>query len=240
MRLLYGGVQIADNSWAKFTWGYELLRNRAGIGYGVQGRVSCSELGLAVAGQLDATAKMLAVESALAAGPRDLVFQNDNGSPSANSVLTADTLSGVRCVSGPHWSDRAGAQFQTWRAYAAEFEWEKCFAGTETLLIDFAETVVTAGGTPVLAELVPINAPAVVQLAAPQTAYRAVQQGRSVGYRARPNPPPPLWPAALHARQVGTSSGERVGANYKNFVRTWRYDFVSETPLAGGPNEWVG
>lgn len=239
MRLMYGGLQIADENWARFVWGYDLLKNRAGIGYGVLGRVSCSELGIAVAGQADAAAKMAAIDTALAQQPRDLLFLNDNGSPSANSVTTGSTLSGVRCT-GWQWSDKPGAQFQTWRQYSAEFEWETCFAGAAALLIDFAETVVTSGGTPVLAELVPINAPAVVQLAAPQTAYRAVQQGRAVGYLARPPAPPPIWPAALHAQQVGTASGERVGVNYKDFVRTWRYDFVSETPLVGLPNEWVG
>ena len=243
MRLLYSGVQLADVNGAKFTWGRTLQRNAAGIGVGLLWRVAVEQAVVRVNGQADADARIAAAEAVLSVEGGDLVFQRDDLAASAKSVLSAATLSGVRCVEGPVWSSRAGAQHNTWLEFSATFEWETRFASAVGLLMDFSETLTIEGGTPLVVVLEPINALPVEQETVPQQGYRAVQEGFAVGVAARPNPLSlsPILPApARLIRQVNVqTSGARVGQNYRDFGARWRREYVGAAEITGLPAEWI-
>lgn len=242
MLLTYNGLALGDVGASRFQWGRKLVRNRAGIGQGFLYRVHCSQVSFACAGQTDCAIRMANVEAALAAEGGDLLFLNDDGSRSQNSVLSAATLSGVRCVEGPTWGDRPGAQFSTWREYACVFEWETSFGDFAPLLTDFSETLTVRGGQPRLVVLETLNTPPVLQTTVPLTGYRAVQEGFAVGYQGYPDPSqiaPPVWPLAQTDQQVTTASPERVGPAFRNYTVRWQYTFASADPLFGLPNAWT-
>ncbi len=243
VRLFYGATQVADTNAAKFSWSRQLLRNRAGIGVGLHWRCGLEQAILVCNGQTDARTKQLAIEEALSIEGQDLIFANDDGTPSGKSVLSALTLSGVRCTEGPIWSSRPGAQHQTWIEYAATWEWETRFESALTLLMEFHETLMIEGGTPRLVVLEPLNTRPVLQITVPQTGYRAVQIGSAIGVADRPNPyllSPLIWPGNCDRDVTVQISGERVGPSYKDFGVQWHREYKSDTPLVGAPAEWRG
>jgi hypothetical protein len=242
VQLFFGSVALSDVNGAKFTWGRQLVRNAAGIGVGLLWRVQVERAVTRVNGQIDADARITAAQAALALQDQDLIFYRDDAAASAKSVLSAGSLSGVRCVEGPVWSSRPGAQHVTWLEFAATFEWETRFASAVGLLTDFHESLTIEGGTPKLVVLEPINAPPVLQETVPVQGYRAVQEGEAVGVAARPTPAvvsPYLWPANLTRDVTVQISASRVGQNYKDFGVRWVREYVSATPLVGVPNEWI-
>jgi hypothetical protein len=240
VQLVYGGVQIGDTSWVRLTWGRELLLNAAGYGYAHRGFCSASQIGFRCAGQADARARMLVVENALVAQGNDLLFLNDDGSPSANSVLAAACLVPPRCVRGPVWSDKPGAQFLTWREYAADFEWEVP-ASPGPLLLDFRESVTVSGGTPLRVVQEYLNAPPDAVTTVYQQKVVVTQQGFALGVDSYPPAAAPLFPNP-NANPVTNTSPDRVGRGYRSYRTDWAYAWEFADPfLAAGaaPLLWV-
>jgi hypothetical protein len=238
MRLLYGGNQIADAGWVQSEWSSDLLRNRAGIGYALTRRVACPRLGLACNGPADADAKGAAVAAALSVQRANLVLQNDDGSSSFKSVLSAATFTGVRCVRGPVWSSLPGAQHVTWLEYAADFEWEEQFAGTGSLLLDYSERVTVEGGTPLTVVIETLNSAPVTQVTIPQQKYRVTQQGFAVGLNGYPTLAQPLYANPIRNPLTRTSP-DRFGDNYRGYRADWTYfwEFAS-APTGAAPRLW--
>lgn len=245
MRLLYAGFQIADRGAARFAPSRVALLNAAGVVHGYACQWDCDSLALAVT-PATATTKLLQVEAALRNQEGDLEFLYPDGSPTGKQALSALTLSGVRCVSGPNWSRRPGAQHWTWLEYGASFYWEEVhpslLVDPDRWLTDFTETVSVRGGTPRLVLHEPINALPVVQTTIPQQGWTVTQRGQAVGRAGYPVPVPPFWPANLADKVVERGSPVRVGRNYRDFPVAWEYQFVfggAVEPLAL-PSVWAG
>ena len=140
MKSTYGAQQLGEIGASRIAPARELLRNTAGIGTGFKWTypVWCN---FKVTSEADCKTKMDAVEAALQLENQDLNFyMNDNATKTTNSVTSASTLSGVRCVR-MKWDDSPGGQFQTWRGFEATFEWETLFTLTGSFLTDFSETI---------------------------------------------------------------------------------------------------
>lgn len=245
MQLLFAGYQLGETNAVQIGWGRELLRNDAGIGYGFQYTANCPRIILNVNGQADATSKGLAVEAVLALPAQDLKFLNDDGTPSFKSVTSLNTRGGVRCISGPNWSDRAGAQHATWLEYGAVFQWETSFGATGPLLMSYSETVKVEGGTPrkVVHEVINFGFNNVEQITIPRQKYRVTQSGFAVGIDGFPFPPAagvPLYPDPI-GNPVGATTPDRVGNGYKGYRVDWSYfwEFAS-APAYAYPQFWTG
>lgn len=237
MQLLYGGVPIADAGWSLVGMESRLLRNRAGVGYGLLRTVSVPKLGLRVAGQADADTKAGVIEAALRAQGVDLVYRNDDASSSFKSVTSSGTLSGVRCVRWA-WSTDPGAQHATYLGYSAEFEWEERFPGVSFLLTDYKEQVTVTGGVPLTVVIECVNTSPVSQVTVPQQKYTVTQQGFAVGLTGYPTPPALLYTNPKQ-RAVSKTSADRVGESYQNYRVDWSYawEFAS-APAGAVPYQW--
>jgi hypothetical protein len=255
MFLTYGGVGLADLGCARFTWSRQGIKNRAGIITGFKYQISCGELSFRCVNHADAQSKMNIIDAALAVQGGDLIFQNPDASPSASSFLSAATLSGIRCTEHT-WSDKPGGQYQTWRSYSANFEWETALSGVSGgLLSDFSERMEVSGGGLRYTMMEAVNnvAPAAFPTVL-QTAYRARQSGRIVGYATAPVVSvasgklyaalaPPLFGLTnppLMDTVVTRTNSERVGVSgFKNSGLDYSYEFLSATLLVPVVTEWT-
>lgn len=241
MRLYYNGVTLGAVNAAELVWGRQLRRNKAGIGVGFDWRADVPSVRFAVAGQADADVAIAAIEAALATANANLILANDDGSDSAKNVYDAPSFSGVRCVSGPTWSARPGAQHVTFLEYACSFEWHSRLAGlSSTMYLDFSETVSIDGGEPFAVVLEPINvASPELQITVPQQGWRSVQEGYAVGVSQYPTPPDPI--AGLGTRivnRVSKTTPQRIGRGKEGYAIRWTYQFVKATAATGNPTEW--
>jgi hypothetical protein len=245
MKLLFGATQLGEVNGTKIAPVRELIRNKAGIGTGFKWRYTI-ECAMKCSSQADCKTKMDAVEAALATPNQDLVFQNDDGTSSTNSVLVASVLGGqILCVS-LSWDPQPGGQFQTWRNFSATFEWETIFGLTSTFLVDFEETV-TIDNPPsrfVVTEAVNGVTPiARVTVLYPKST--GAQFGFAVGLKDYPELgtiAPPLFPTTppLKSRPYTKRNPMKVGpSGNKEYRLEWRYEYESPTALAAlPPHTW--
>jgi hypothetical protein len=232
--LFFHGVQIADRGAANLTWGRRLLRNKAGVGYGFEVEVTAGSLGLACAGAADAAVKAAMVAEILSIPNGDLVFDG------VRFATDAATLDGIRCVEGPVWSNRPGANGETYLEYAATWSWSY-FTASAPRLQFFTETVTVTGGTQQPVERGILNGPNIIQAIITAQCWRAVQAGQQVGISARYADPGPIWPALIVDQSITNRSAERMGNAYVNYFTGWQYQFLSPPalPLIPLPNEWL-
>lgn len=248
MRLLYAGVQIGHTFATRIEPSRTLLRDKADRGYGFRWTLNCDGYLKLIDDQADTNAKMLALQAALAAAPADLKFQFDDNTDTANSWLTAQTFTGIRCTD-LKWTNDSGAQFRTYRSFSASWQWDEIFSLTAGYLLDFTEAVETDGGTPgyVVNEYVNGAAPEAFGTVA-LTKWTATQVGRAVGLSQYPvqaavapfvfggtSPP-------LKSQRFRRTAPERKGevAQYRAFEVAWAYQYESPAALVGVPNLWVG
>lgn len=236
---------LADYGAARFTWGVVRRElNAAGVVDRLTWQCNVTEAGLACTGPADAAVKIALVQQALAVQEGDLLFD------AGRSVASYATLGGVRCVAGPVWSDRGGANGYTFVSYAARFEWQTLAPGGMPLT-DFGEVVTVSGGLPRRVGFPIVNGNfSVVQTTTGPEPYEALQVGFGVGLTLRPFANPPLWPLLQTGpNPVTTASARRHGdmaPRYTDFRVDWSYRFVSNTPfvpVAPGqdvPTEWRG
>ncbi len=253
MKLEFGGFRIGDLNACGIAPKKTMIKNAAGM---VQGwnETFTANFSFRADGQADCTAKMQAVIDALkydkASGTaKDLIFYNDDGSQSANSVLAANTLGGIRCVSGPDWEASPGGQFATWRSGTCTFEWITKVSAISTftpvLLKDWGETVVL--GSQIRKFVVPEAINDVVSQPFPTVKFPKVmgsQSGFAVGINGYPTPAAPLfppYPGPMIDEKVTRKDPERVGdEGYWNYRIEWNYQYLSAVPLIGLPTRWVG
>jgi hypothetical protein len=244
MQLRYGNFFFETNA-AGLSYHSELLWNQGGQPYAQRRAFSCQGyLTTLVAGppaaqQADLTARENTMKNALARPGLDLVLLDDAGNPTAEVLLNALSITGVRNTSldFPRFE---GPEYATLRSYTASWEAEYPLVGSANLLVSFSETLTFWGGGPRYAHRESLNGPPQKQLIYPQTVYHVTQQGTAVGYRKYPVIPGPKWPFALReAGRLNQKSPERKGAGYQNYEVSWQYDFESESPLAGVPNIWI-
>jgi len=163
------------------------------------------------------------------------LFLDDGQTPTDHVVNAAETLGGVR-VTRLEFPHGTGGEYSTFRHYRITLEAD--FPEAEPLLWEHVETVTFQGtGGPRHIFLETLDGPPQRQVIAPQTTYRAIQQGRVVGGTGYPSLPSPLWPGAELAprRVVAWGTPRQTGTQWSHFPLEWRYEFESTLPLVGLP-----
>lgn len=234
------GTHAFDNNAIVIGSRCAVLKNRGGEMYArlyqfdVEGYISGTS-------QATITTAMNAVDTALARPFQDFIFYHDDSTESHFSLDNNSSISGVTVTDGPNWvKEPRGANFVTMMKFTFTVSAEYPLGNTQNLLLEFNESVTFEGGGPRFAVRDCLNAAPMKQQMRVATVYRAVQQGMSVGYRKYPNPPPPLWPAALlEAPKLEKKSPTLKGRDYEGFGITWSYSFASPGPLGYvDPNFW--
>ena len=245
MILTFGGVPIGDMNACAIEPRTSLLRDERGRGHGLATSYTF-DCTFAVGGQADCAIKMAIIEAALATPNGDLLFLNDNGTPSVNSVLSAATLTGVRCV-GWTWKRDAGAQFMSWRGLTGVFEWETRLPVAAGFLLAYSEVVKLrnpVGSDYVVNEFVngvASTARATVQF--PKST--ATQNGFAVGLSEYPDInfiAPPLWVGSppLKSFEPEYTTPKRKGdAGFEGYRVAWAYAYESPLPLIALPHVWI-
>jgi len=183
-----------------------------------------------------------AVETFLAAhsrSGRDLILYQPDGTRTIHAWVSANTIGGVRIVSGPSFPEYAGAEAINYRTITVGFEIVEPITDARSALRSFTETLRTSGGGPKHGYLEPLNAPPQKQLLKQFSIYKAVQSGTAIGLYAQPTPPPPIWPSALmEAPEIEDGGCNRIGDTLVDFAISWSYRFESDSPLRGRANRW--
>lgn len=247
MKLYWGATQLGEDNGTKIAPVRRLATDARLRGwafdhvYTADGFFRCDS-------QADCKTKMDALAAAVATPAQDLLFKNDDGSSSHNSVLTADTLGGTRCTMLEWLPDPRGAQFTTSRFFRLTFEYRVLFSGLSGKLLDFQDSV-TLDNPPAryaVNEAVN-NVAAEILLTVNQPARRATQTGFAVGATAYPVPAT-VSPYAftvgaglvLTVDQVTRQSPKARGTvdAAEEFRVEWRREWVSSSVMTANPNPW--
>lgn len=237
MQLRYGTNSFAANSLnvASFT---RALLNEAQAVYALRQRLTVTGF-LIGTDQADLSAQESALRTTLSVPYLDLVLDLDSGAASATLLRNDTSISGVRVVEGPDFTGTTGAEYATQRAFSFTAEADYPAPGGQSALLAFEEAVTFAGGGPLYRVRRAVSGAPQRQLVYPATEFRAVQQGRAVGYLAYPPVPGPIWPGALaEAGEFVQVSPRRTGRGYEYFEVRWAYRFESVGALVGAPNRW--
>lgn len=213
--------------------------NRRPLRYLMRGDVKAE---LIVSGQADTTKQEDIVRSALATPYQDLILKQDDGKPSGTRLLNQKSLSGVMVVDGPNFTEATRAEYVNTRTVEFTVEAEYVFAGAESAIISFEETISVRGnGGPRWIWRFPLNGDAVLQQVSRQSLITTVQRGSAVGHTKYPPAPPPFAgrpPGIFVNEAVSTDDTSPIplGRGWVNFPRTWYYEYRSVTPLVGTPS----
>lgn len=178
---------------------------------------------------------ILAREAAYATWGRDAALYHDNGDISAHSLVSSDSVGGVR-VLAVDFPEGNGAEYATQRSFsitlAADF-----LAQAATLA--FQETLRftgTGGRRTVIIET--LTGSPQQQVVNNRTTQRVVQSGSSVGELAYPPVPPPIFPRGelQDRREIVPGSPRSQGGDFVEWPVSWIYHFAFTSPVSGVPN----
>jgi hypothetical protein len=191
-------------------------------------------------GQAELTRAEDALRAALLTPYQDLMLKTDSGGNSSAGMISKNSLSGVRLVSGPDFREAQGAEFVTRRTFSFSMQAEYMIRGAENAVISWTETVsITGNGGPRRNWRFPLNTTPIRQEVTKYSLVRATQSGSAVGHTKRPTRPLPIWPL-LMVNEADTKSyedPESKGQAYINWPVRWSYQFeVGGQQLAGFPN----
>lgn len=165
-----------------------------------------------------------------------------NGSESCRLMRSQDCVGGVRITEGPSSQFEPGMH-TTFLPYQITVEGD--YPDPDISLVSFTESLEMEGGGPAFVHLEPLLGKPVKQQTKTDTAFRAIQEGKAVGYSRYPTVPPPIFGAAnlIRAPKIKPESPQRSGPigdpYYTQFPITWQYIFESAAPLRGIPNRWI-
>ncbi len=150
------------------------------------------------------------------------------------------SLGGVLVTQMPSFSDLKGAQGVTYIPFSFALQTDEAWASRGTIL-EFKEQVSFSdnGGNPMTVERLPQNAPPIIQTVSYGSWYYCTQQGSVKTAFSAPNPIPPLFPGFL---RTSTGNASQITRENRNLQRgtvldgkvSWKYDFISAQPFAGG------
>ena len=238
MQAQYGTYQFAANAVHVMPRkDYEL--NAAGIPY-------IEKIEVDLEGYLTGVGQnaLAAAENALAAAMRvpfqDFVFKCDDGSPTGIYLRNSTSLSGVRCIKGPSFTSKVGAEYVSQRTFTLTIAATYPILNALTAYISFKERMQYSGGLPVYDFKPAINGEPQKQQLWYREPYQLVQSGEAYGFADYPPVPPVAFPDALMMAPVVEEIGpDREGAvNYKNFGIRWNYTMKSGQPLVAVPTLW--
>jgi hypothetical protein len=236
VQLAYGGYLFDANA-TLLSVTQQTLLNDGGQVYARRRGVTVSGY-LSGTGQNDLTQKENALKTALAVPYRDLVFLNDDGSPSSERLLNAGSITGVIVTRGPDFQNTQGPEYATVRSFTFTVEAEYP-ASPAPVYMSFVESLAFSGGAAIYAHRPAINGRPQKQLVYPASVYRVVQRGRATGYRGYPPFPPAKFPAALmESPDLEEETPRKRGRGYERWPITWRYLHESASPLVQVPSLW--
>ena len=197
-----------------------------------------------------------ALETALASDAQNLIFYATDGTTATNvNVVSANTLSGVRCTLRPHQTASPTWLYvpNTPWEFQCKFEWlvelvAVANKDVDVNVLEFSESVQKGGGGEMFASVAgspPIEGYAGRYRTVEHAPFTASQLG-SVTYWHDPTDllskvPPPLWPEAVMGPAQITVAGplERYGTSYRRYSVQYEYRFESpEAELEGAPTSW--
>lgn len=182
------------------------------------------------------TTAIHALEAAYAEDFQDIGLYEDDDTPTAHVLFSADTLQGNRVIRGPSYPEGRRADYSTFRTYEITVEGE---VGSDDTVnnMSFHQKIELMGGGPRFVYIETRNGPPQKQLTTEQTTYKAVQSGDAMGQFGYPAAAMPLWPNAEHRdqRNIVTNAPTRQGDKLREYSISWRYVFESATPLMGSP-----
>lgn len=237
MYVQYGAYKHASGEVAIQPIGRNAFRNEAGVVYGFTERWKLSGF-LQTATPALMTVAIAALEAAYSKQFQNLGLFNDDGSPTAHGILSANTRGGVQVVGPPSYPQGFGAEYSTFRSYEIILEWDRIFPGTG--LIAFTESIHYSGGGPLNLHMETLNTPPQKQLVKQFTTFRAVQRGMAIGEFSYPFAPPPIWPGDLEKAlpELDVTAPKRFGVNFAEYGLQWAYYFAAAYPLVGDPDVW--
>ena len=238
MQARYGSYSFPANSvYVLPRTEYEF--NEAGVPYIERIEVDCEGY-LQGSGQAALTLAENALRNALRVPFQDFcLFRDDNGRSGIN-LRNNTSLSGVRCIRGPSFQSKYGAEYCNQRQYSFTIAADYPLLSVATTYISFRERLQFSGGEPVYDHKLAINGPAQKQLVWFQEPYTLVQSGEAFGFLDYPPFPPMAFPAArVSAPQTGLIGPDKCGLNkYKKFGISWVYTMRSNAPLVAVPTLW--
>lgn len=195
------------------------------------------------------TQKLVALEAAYNVPNQDLVFHEDDGTPTRHALYSASTLSGVRIVDFRYSDGHRGSGSWT---MSTEYVNKRSFtvviqADTHEDLgiIAWKESVRTIGDGGYRTVWMP-SILGVPQPQIPQnfSTYQVVQSGMAVGDQSHgwPDPSPPLFGRQyLHIEESWQEheTPEFMKNGNDGYVTRWRYVFESSGVLAGVPTPYL-
>lgn len=240
MQLVYGNYQFDPNS-TTVQVDSHTVQNEAGIPLSIV-------LTFAVKGYLTGTSQLIltlaesALRTALARPYQDLRLLQDSGLNSADVLLNANSITGVRIIEGPSFTDTMGPEYAVIRSFKFAAQAEYPLLNTANLLMRYVERLIFTGGGPLYAHRPALNGLPQKQLIYPNMPYQVVQTGQIVGYRNYPPVPGPKFPDALkESPRITTYSPSRRGLTaYQGYGIEYSYLFESATPLVDVPSLWTG
>ncbi len=186
--------------------------------------------------QADLTTKMNALEAAYLIDAQNARLLLNNGAVSHHSIVSSQSLTGVRVVQPPSFQPGDGAEYTLLRTYSIVLEAD--FLGSSTIL-NFEEAVTIQGtGGQRFAYLETLNTLPVRQVVNSFTLVRMTQSGSAVGLQSYPFAPSPLWPALedLGQRTFIRRSPRRNLNGFTDFPISWTYKFTSDVGQDALPN----
>lgn len=237
MQAQYGSYLFPANSlWPTVSRDYEL--NEAEIPYIEKIEVTLEGF-LTGTTQAELTAKEEILIDAVQAPFYDFVFKRDDGGRSGIYLRNGTSLSGVRCIKGPNFGEKVGAEYANQRKYTVTFGASYPILNLDTRYISFKERMAYSGGEPVFDYKNAINGEPQLQQVWFREPYQLVQSGEAFGFADYPPYPPMAFPSArMRAPEVEKIGGDRTGHKYKKFGIRWTYTMRSNVPLIAVPTLW--
>lgn len=183
-----------------------------------------------------------ALEAAMVNGG-NLAFMLDGSTPSEHTLDDADTLNGVN-IRQFQWlgtsARGSGVEYVLRRSFRIIFEGDVDPADQDTDIVHWTETIMRMGDTPAHnVWMESFNGAAEYQTVITYPKHVTLQIGMAIGRTGYPAVATPLWTSPYYISKlarVGTIHPSYIGVNeFRNYGKTWKYHFESDTGLAGGP-----
>jgi len=206
----------------------DALRSPQDVAYAVRRRLHVT--GKLVADtQSQLFTKIARMRAAYSKDGKDFTLFTPSGSTKipSHSLVSRDTLGGVRVVKRPSFTEYRGAELGLYATYALILEGD--FPEPGNTLLFSAETVtITGTGGPIWRHRRVINGRWPRDLVNTHSSIRVVQQGEAVGHSSYPAPKPPLLPRQFEheeERDLQRADPERHGSGFSTYRISWRYIF---------------
>ncbi len=173
---------------------------------------------------------MIADAIAALSGPGgDSGLYLDDGTPTQHVILNANTLDGIKLISGPNFTQGAGAEYSLFRTL--EFTLEAKIKNNDLNLVQFQESVSVVGGTRPTAWLLPADGSQPIGQRLVKTPYIVTQSGSAESYENSFIFPFPLISDPDDMQQAVSAPESAAGG-----LGTWKYqwNYKMSTALLGG------